>query len=218
MLYYESIIRERGFERIAGVDEAGRGPLAGPVVAAAVVLTEQYMIANLADSKLLSARGRSRAATELERNLPSGFWSLAVIGPEEIDRLNILQATHSAMRRALAGLQPRADFVLVDGLPVSDLGCPAQAIVKGDRKSASIAAASILAKVHRDFLMEQWSRRFPGYDFASNKGYGTSRHLQQLRALGPCSLHRRSFAPVARCLSGGDRQLKFKLTDSADAT
>ncbi len=215
ILAFERAAWERGCCRVAGVDEAGRGSLAGSVVAAAVVLNEDSCLLDLADSKLLPASTRQRLAEELKQALPSGAWAVVAVEAAEVDRLNILRATHLAMRQALSALRPTPDFALVDGLPVPGLLTASRAIVKGDRQSASIAAASILAKVHRDHLMQLCDQQFPGYDFATHKGYGTVGHLEALRRLGPCPLHRRSFAPVAQCLATtAHYQLELTLTDN----
>jgi len=185
---------------VAGVDEAGRAPLAGPVVVAAVVLDELQPIAGLADSKKLTALRRARLYDEIRAK--ALCCSIAEASVEEIDRLNILQATLLAMRRAVQGLRLRPALVLVDGnrLPVLDV--PAEAIVQGDARVAAISAASILAKVHRDRWCAQVHAQYPQYGFDAHKGYGTAAHLQALRAHGACPLHRRSFAPVALCLEG----------------
>ena len=181
---------------VAGVDEAGRGPLAGPVVAAAVILDGRYPISGLADSKRLTARRREKLFDQiLERAL---CCSIAQASVEEIDRLNILQATMLAMRRAVLGLRLRPTNVLVDGnrLPVLDM--LSQAIVRGDALVPAISAASILAKVHRDRWCAELHLRYPEYGFAAHKGYGTEQHLLALQAHGACPEHRRSFAPVAQ--------------------
>jgi len=183
---------------VAGVDEAGRGPLAGPVVAAAVMLDELQPIKGLADSKALSPRRRERLYDEIRaKALCCGVAEASV---EEIDRLNILQATLLAMRRAVEGLRLRPQLVLVDGNRVPTLAMPAHAVVKGDARVQAIAAASILAKVHRDRLCEQLHERYPQYGFAAHKGYPTEQHLQALREHGACEQHRRSFAPVRALL------------------
>ncbi|MCP5328824.1 MAG: ribonuclease HII [Sinobacteraceae bacterium] len=191
---------------LAGVDEAGRGPLAGPVVAAAVMLDPAQPIAGLADSKQLEPEQRLALAARIRESAPC--WAIGVADHEEIDALNILGATLLAMRRALLGLALRPQAVVVDGnrLPrLDDLECAADArtIVQGDASHASIAAASILAKTWRDQLMEQLDTRFPGYGFATHKGYPTPRHLAALRQLGPSAVHRRSFGPVKSVLSSG---------------
>jgi len=182
---------------LAGVDEAGRGPLAGPVVAAAVMLDELQPIKGLADSKTLSPRRRERLYDEIRAK--ALCCSVAEASAQEIDSLNILQATLLAMRRAVQGLRLRPHFVLVDGNRVPVLDMPAQAIVKGDARVQAIAAASILAKVHRDRLCQQLHERFPQYGFGGHKGYPTAEHLQALRTHGACPEHRRSFAPVRAC-------------------
>ena len=180
---------------VAGVDEAGRGPLAGPVVAAAVILDDLHPIKGLADSKKLSARARDRLYDEIRAH--ALCCSIGEASVEEIDRLNILQATLLAMQRAVAGLRLKPVKVLVDGnrLPVLDV--LAEAIVQGDATVPAISAASILAKVHRDRWCEEIDAQFPAYGFAAHKGYGTAVHLQALREHGPTPWHRRSFAPVA---------------------
>ena len=184
---------------VAGVDEAGRGPLAGPVVAAAVILDELQPIAGLADSKALTAARRERLFDEIRAK--ALCCSIAEASVEEIDRLNILQATMLAMRRAVQGLRLKPRLALVDGnrLPVLDV--PAEAVVKGDAKVAAISAASIVAKVTRDRWCAQLHDQYPQYGFAGHKGYGTAEHLAALQAHGACPQHRRSFAPVARALA-----------------
>ncbi|MGH8042561.1 MAG: ribonuclease HII [Rudaea sp.] len=184
---------------VAGVDEAGRGPLAGPVVVAAVILDPARPIAGLADSKTLSARRRELLDAEI-RTCALAF-SVIEIGCADIDRINILNATLLGMARAIAALQPPPALALIDGnrLP-QDLPCPARAIVDGDASEAAISAASILAKVARDARMRELDARFPGYGFARHKGYPTREHFAALERLGPCAEHRRSFAPVQRAL------------------
>jgi ribonuclease HII len=181
---------------IAGVDEAGRGCLAGPVVAGAIIfLCRKARPKGLNDSKLLVRADRQRLYQHLVTHTEI-FWSVGIATVEEIDSINILQASHLAMRRALDGLPSRPGFVLVDGLPVRTLGHEHAALVGGDGISPSIAAASIIAKETRDRLMEVADAEFPGYGFAQHKGYGTPEHGRALEARGPCPLHRRSFAPV----------------------
>jgi ribonuclease HII len=180
---------------IAGVDEAGRGPLAGPVVAAAVILDDTQPIAGLADSKALTALRRERLFDEIRAK--ALCCSIAQASVEEIDRLNILQATMLAMQRAVEGLRLKPAKVLVDGNRLPTLDVLSEAIVGGDARVAAISAASILAKVHRDRLCAQLHEEFPQYGFAGHKGYGTPEHLQALRDHGACPQHRRSFAPVA---------------------
>jgi ribonuclease HII len=183
---------------IAGLDEAGRGALAGPVVAAAVVLPWEAVIEGVQDSKTLAAVARRRLCEEILSQATACGVGVADAG--EIDALNILQATHLAMARALAQLDPPADFALVDGRRVESLGLRHQAVVKGDQEVFVISAASIVAKVTRDRLMVALEARHPGYGFADHKGYGTRSHCEALRRLGPCPAHRRSFAPVAAAL------------------
>ena len=200
-----SIEREhyaRGLRELAGVDEAGRGPLAGPVVAAAAVLAEEWAtdgvpdsLKRLNDSKQLSEPVREELYEAIQTN-DTIVSAVAVVEAPVIDEINILQATHRAMNQALAGLEPPANHALVDGRPVPSLSLPQTAIVKGDAKSFSIAAASILAKVTRDRLMVQYDEQFPGYGFAGHKGYGTKAHLRAIEELGACPLHRMSFAPL----------------------
>lgn len=184
---------------ICGVDEAGRGPIAGPVVAAAVVLDTRRPIEGLADSKLLSARRRSELARQIEGNALA--WAVACASVEEIDRLNILRATLLAMRRAVESIQPTPDEVWVDGNRCPDIACAVRAIVGGDRLHAPISAASILAKAARDAQMLDIHRAHPEYRFDRHKGYATREHLQLLDRFGPCAaVHRRSVAPVIRRL------------------
>ena len=186
---------------VAGVDEAGRGPLAGPVVAAAVILDELKPIKCLGDSKVISPRRRERLFDEIRAKALA--CCIAEASVEEIDRLNILQATLLAMQRAVAGLRLPPRLVLVDGNRLPVLGMPAEAIVKGDARVPAISAASILAKVYRDRLCEALHEAHPAYGFARHKGYPTADHLAALRAHGACVAHRRSYAPV-RAVLGGD--------------
>jgi ribonuclease HII len=184
---------------VCGADEAGRGPLAGPVVAAAVILDAARPIDGLRDSKQLSAaRRRALAAQIRERALA---WAVAEASVQEIDRLNILQASLLAMRRAIEALRPQAEYALIDGDRLPVLSIEARAIVGGDALEPAISAASILAKHDRDLLMAALDETFPGYGFAEHAGYPTPGHLQRLRALGPCAAHRRSFAPVRELLA-----------------
>lgn len=186
---------------ICGVDEAGRGPLAGPVCAAAVILDPARPIAGLDDSKKLSARVRERLANDIrERALA---WSLGWAGVEEIDRLNILRASLLAMRRAVEGLSPQPGLALVDGNRCPELPCAGRAIVGGDGKEPAIAAASILAKTARDALMLELDARHPAYGLARHKGYPTAAHLAALRRHGVIDIYRRSFAPVSEILENG---------------
>ncbi len=194
-----------GFAPVCGIDEAGRGPLAGPVVAACVVLPPDFPTDGINDSKKLSPKRREAACARiLAQAVAVG---IGQVDAPQIDEINILRATHLAMRLALENLPP--DFlpalVLVDGLPVPHLPCAQQrALVGGDGLSVSIAAASIVAKTTRDALMTQADQDYPGYGFAGHKGYGAATHMQALLDLGPCPLHRRSFAPVRAALRGGN--------------
>lgn len=179
---------------IAGIDEAGRGPLAGPVVAAAVILDPSKPIDGLADSKTLSEKKRLALFALIQEKALA--WSIAAADVEEIDRLNILQATLLAMQRALDQLAIRPELALVDGNTLPDLSVPAYAIVQGDRTIPAISAASILAKVYRDQLMLDYAQEFPDFAFDRHKGYGTKQHLAELTRCGPSPIHRRSFKPV----------------------
>jgi ribonuclease HII len=184
---------------VAGVDEAGRGPLAGPVVAAAVILDDQHRVRGLADSKVLTPLRRERLFDEIRAK--ALCTSIAMASVEEIDRLNILQATLLAMRRAVEGLRLRPQRVLVDGNRLPTLSMPAAAVVKGDALVAAISAASILAKVHRDRLCGELDAAHPEYGFARHKGYPTADHLAALQTHGACAAHRRSFGPVRMAIA-----------------
>jgi ribonuclease HII len=204
MLRYEKEAWQSGLFFIAGIDEAGRGPLAGPVVAAAVAFDREPLenggaetFAGLTDSKALTGKQRDFFFEQLQ-NCGFAYIGCAVIGPEIIDEINILQATWKAMAEAVAQISPVPDLALVDGRPVRGLPCKSQSIVKGDAQSLSIAAASIIAKVTRDRLMREIDREFPQFGFAKHQGYGTKGHLEALRIHGPCCHHRRSFQPVAQ--------------------
>ena len=196
-LSLEQALHARGILRVAGIDEAGRGPLAGPVAAAAVILPRNFSCSGLDDSKKLSATARRRLFDQLTKD-PDIIWSVATADHEEIDSINILQATHLAMRRAVEGLREKPDHCLIDGLPLRQFICPHDGIVKGDSISLSISAASIIAKVTRDDIMQEIDREFPQFGFAKHQGYGTKLHLEALRIHGPCRYHRRSFQPVAQ--------------------
>lgn len=200
-----------GHAAVAGVDEAGRGPLAGPVVAAAVVLPTGIALEGVADSKRLSPRRREAADTLIRRSAVAH--AVGIASSAEVDELNILRATHLAMRRAVEALDPPADFAIVDGLPVRGLPVPHRAVVGGDARCAPIAAASVVAKVARDRLMVEIDARWPGYGFARHKGYAAPEHLAALRRLGPCPEHRLSFAPVAAVRA----QLELPLDDRGPA-
>ncbi len=196
----ETLLHARGISPVAGIDEAGRGPLAGPVVAAAVILPGNFSLSGLDDSKKLTPRQRDQLYRELTSD-PAVVWASASADHLEIDRLNILRATHRAMRDAFLALPFRPAHALIDGLPVPDFPCGQTALVGGDALSLSIAAASVIAKVERDRIMEKLDEKYPKYGFSKHKGYPTPDHLARLRTHGPCPVHRRSYAPVAQaCL------------------
>jgi ribonuclease HII len=192
-LKFEKRAWEAGALLVAGVDEVGRGSLFGPVVAAAVILERTYRIQGLRDSKLLPAERRVILAERIRQH--SVAWALAAVDAARIDQVNIYQASRLAMREAVLRLQPAADHLLIDAMRL-DCDLPQRAIIHGDALSASIAAASILAKVERDRMVSEWDAVFPAYGLASNKGYSTPRHIAALREHGPSPLHRQSFAPV----------------------
>jgi ribonuclease HII len=187
-------LRRAGARLVAGVDEVGVGPLAGPLVAAAVVLGDDVDLPGLDDSKRLSRAARERLAREICARAVA--WAVGEVEPAEIDRLNVYRAGLEAMRRAVLGLSVAPDHLLVDARRIPGVEPPQTALVDGDACDGSIAAASIVAKVHRDALMQRLDRRFPGYGFARHKGYATREHLRALRRLGPSGVHRRSFGPV----------------------
>lgn len=189
MMIYEKKYREYG--RLCGIDEAGRGPLAGPVVAGAVILPENCEILGINDSKKLTAKKREVLYDEIMEKAVAV--STGIVSSQRIDEINILQATYEAMREAVAGLGTEPDLLLNDAVTIPEVIIPQVPIVKGDAKSVSIAAASIIAKVTRDRIMLKYENRFPGYGFASNKGYGSAEHIEALRRLGPTPIHRNSF-------------------------
>ena len=197
-LRFEKHLWSTGIPLVAGIDEAGRGPLAGPVVAAAAVLPAEFTLTGLNDSKLLTESVREQLFEALVAPGKLVCYGVGLAEPGEIDRLNILRATFLAMERAIAALSVRPDHLLIDGLPVPVFGQPQTAIVGGDGKSKSIAAASVIAKVTRDRMMRKWHSEFPLYEFHQNKGYGTPAHIEKLQIHGPCPIHRRSFEPVAQ--------------------
>lgn len=188
-----------GYDLIAGVDEAGRGPLVGSVVAAAVILDENRPVKGLNDSKKLSEKKREMLAVEIRKN--AKYWSVASVDAEEIDRINILQASLLAMKKAVESLPELPGIALVDGNKKPDLACKVEAIVKGDAKVEAIAAASILAKVERDSQMLELHKQYPQYEFDRHKGYPTRAHMALLEEHGPIAEHRKSFAPVKRMLT-----------------
>ncbi|MBD5636820.1 MAG: ribonuclease HII [Clostridia bacterium] len=192
-LTYEREFFNNGYSLVAGVDEVGRGPLAGPVVAAAVILPleEEKRILGIDDSKKLSKKKRECLAEKIKEAAVA--YAIEEVDEETIDEINILQATRLAMKRAIEKLSPRPDFVLTDGNMTLDISVPQRSIVKGDAKVASIGAASILAKVYRDTLMEKYATAFPYYGFERNAGYGTKAHIEAIREIGICTIHRKTF-------------------------
>ncbi|MDO4203055.1 MAG: ribonuclease HII [Selenomonadaceae bacterium] len=198
---YEYEAQQEGAAYIAGVDEAGRGPLAGPVVVAAAILPVGLYIPKLNDSKKLSAKVRDELFDIIKEQAIA--YSVAIIDEKTIDRDNIYRATVSGMYQVIEKLKPQPQKVLVDAVPLDKLTMPSLSLIKGDAKSASIAAASVLAKVTRDRLMEEYDREYPEYGFAKHKGYGTAEHMAALRKYGPCPIHRRSFAPVSEYEGAG---------------
>jgi len=190
---------ESGVRRIAGIDEAGRGPLAGPVVAGAVVLASPIDEAN--DSKKLTARRREKLFTSIMDGTHDV--GISIIEADEVDALGIQTANYAAMSQAAQDLDKAPELVLIDGFSVPGCPYPQKKIIKGDQRSMSIAAASIVAKVTRDRLMEEWDLKFPEYGFAKHKGYGTKAHMEALEKYGPCPIHRRSFAPLSKQLESG---------------
>ena len=198
LLKFETELWEQGLERIAGVDEAGIGPMAGPVVAGAVVLPHDYKLHELDDSKKLSEATRERLAARIKADAVA--WAVGIAEVEEIERLNVYHAGLLAMRRAVEGLAEKPGFILVDARTIPDCTIAQRRIVKGDSLSASIAAASIIAKTTRDAMMMEIDLRFPGYGFAAHKGYPTPEHFRTLRDLGASPVHRRSYRPVREVL------------------
>jgi ribonuclease HII len=198
MDYFERMYSRRGYQRIAGVDEVGRGPLAGPVVAAAVILPQKGIEERLYDSKKISSKKRDELY-ELILSKASGV-GIGIIGQEEIDLLNIFQATLKAMALAIENLPHPPDFVLIDGNQVVPIRLPQKPIRKGDQLSTSIAAASIVAKVTRDRMMMEWHQKYPRYNFAKHKGYGTKEHRRAIETFGVCELHRKTFRGVREYL------------------
>jgi ribonuclease HII len=198
-LKHENALRKTGLRQIAGIDEAGRGPLAGPVVAAAVILPDSFRHARIDDSKKLTPELREEIFAALIAR-PDVCWAVSVVEHDEIDRVNILRASHEAMRRAVRALATLPDHALIDGLPVRPFPIPHTAIVQGDGRCKSIAAASILAKVTRDRIMIRLDAVYPSYGFAQHKGYATQLHIARLKTHGPCPIHRKTFLPVAQQL------------------
>ncbi|MBW2004253.1 MAG: ribonuclease HII [Deltaproteobacteria bacterium] len=192
--FYEFQARLAGYSFVAGIDEAGRGPLAGPVVASAVILPEDISLPGVRDSKKMSERAREEAFSLIESK--AIVFSLAVVSSQEIDKVNILQATRKAMKEAALTLDPQPDYLLIDGISPVDLPIHQRCIVKGDDLSLSISAASVLAKVYRDRIMCQYHILYPHYGFSSNKGYGTPGHIKAITRFGPCHIHRLTFKGV----------------------
>jgi ribonuclease HII len=203
---FELSAHKRGYRVIAGVDEAGRGPLAGPVVAAAVVLPRGFRLDGIRDSKQLTEKKRQRFYDILLSGALS--WALGVVEPSVIDRINIFQATRLAMKEAVQQISPAADYLLIDGARAQrlNLAITQETIIRGDTLSISVACASIIAKVSRDRIMEIYHHQFPQYNFISNKGYGTKEHLESIRCHGPCKIHRRSFRGVKETLDQGEEK------------
>lgn len=191
MLFHEKRLYQRGYTAIAGVDEAGRGPLCGPVYAAAVIFPKGFFREEINDSKKLTEKKREALYDIITEH--AAAWSVASIDAEEIDKINILNATHKAMNHAVDGLSIQPDFVMIDGNSIKGMQVPHECIVKGDANSMSIAAASILAKVSRDRYLIEMDRQYPEYGFAQHKGYGTKAHIAALLKYGPCPLHRKTF-------------------------
>ena len=198
-LRFEKLLWSKGVSLVAGIDEAGRGPLAGPVVAAVAVLPTKFSLAGLNDSKQLAEEFREELFEALTASGALVCYGVGIAEPAEVDRFNILRATFLAMQRAIAALPIQPEHLLIDGLPVPVFQQPQTAIVGGDGKSKSIAAASVIAKVHRDGMMRELDSIHPQYGLASHKGYATPEHREALRILGPTILHRKSFAPVGQC-------------------
>jgi ribonuclease HII len=207
---HERELRLAGFRRIAGLDEVGRGSLAGPVVAAAVILPERHRIKGLRDSKVVP---RKRREALYELILDRAEVGVGCIEVDVIDAINILQATKLAMREALARLGQPADHLVIDALTLREVALPQRAIIDGDAISASIAAASIVAKVTRDRICDELDERYPAYGFTRNKGYGTRFHYDALMSEGPCAWHRRSFAPIRMMLAGEQLSLDLLLDE-----
>jgi len=195
---FEYAALEQGFELVAGIDEAGRGPLAGPVAVASVILPLGLFLPGLNDSKKVSAKRRESLFEEIKANAIA--YNITLVTEDVIDRINIYQATVSGMYKSVLALRPSPHKVLIDAVDLDRLPIPYQPIIKGDSLSASIAAASILAKVTRDRLMLEYDKQYPEYGFANHKGYGTAEHLTAIKKYGPCPIHRKTFEPIASML------------------
>ena len=188
---FEKECKQKGYQLIGGIDEVGRGPLSGPVVTAIVILPENCRILGINDSKKLSAKKREELSEIIKREAIA--YSFGSASPAEIDEMNILQATYKAMRRAINSLNIKPDFVLADAVTIPEMKIPQKGIIHGDARSISIGAASIIAKVERDAMMDEFDQVFPEYKFGKNKGYGSSEHIDAIKKYGPCPIHRRSF-------------------------
>lgn len=204
----ENAARKAGFLRIAGVDEVGRGPMFGPVVAAAVILAPRCKLEGLNDSKKVNEKRRMQLDTEIRANAVA--WAIAAVDVETIDRINIRNASLLAMKRAVEQLALTPDYLLIDGVDTIDFPCPQQSCIQGDATSFSIAAASILAKVYRDRLIVELDAQYPGYGLASHKGYCSAAHMEALAKLGPTPLHRKNWSPVAQ------HSLPFEMLEAAE--
>lgn len=201
MKKYELYYQSQGKRYIAGVDEVGRGPLAGPVVAAAVILPESFSLLGLTDSKKLSAKQRAIFDQEIKKQAVA--IGIGLVDSEDIDQINIYQASILAMERAINELDVRPDHLLIDAVPLQKISCSSEVIIKGDQKSLSIAAASVVAKVYRDQVMAEYHQKYPYYQFDQNQGYGTAGHLQGIKEYGVTPIHRKTFAPIKDYLEGG---------------
>lgn len=203
MSIFEKLLRSKGYQNIAGTDEVGRGPLAGPVVAAACILPPNFRIAGLNDSKLVTPLLREKIYRKLI-NHPKVIYGIGIVDAKMIDEVNILRASLIAMQKAISNLSCVPDYLLVDGGHLPDVAMPAEAIIKGDSHSISIAAASIIAKCTRDHIMDEAHQCYPMYFFHEHKGYGTEKHLEMLKLHGPCPIHRYSYEPIRALLAGKD--------------
>ena len=210
MYKYEEELQDEGVNLIAGVDEAGRGPLAGPVVIAACILPTSFRIPGLNDSKQLSKKKREELYKEIVKNAIS--YKIVFVSAEEVDNSNIYSATQEAMKEALLSLPVKPEYALIDFMPIKDIDIPTKSITHGDALSASIAAASILAKVTRDEYMAKMDIKYPNYGFKHNMGYATKMHMESLEKYGPCPIHRKTFYPVSKYFSETE-QLSFDLFD-----
>ncbi|MDD3268295.1 MAG: ribonuclease HII [Syntrophomonadaceae bacterium] len=215
MKFYENLAYQEGFRYLAGLDEVGRGPIAGPVVSAAVILPPDFFLAGVDDSKKVSPAKRLKLAAQIKKEAIS--WALGWVFPPYLDQINILNATRETMKLALAQLTPQPDYLLIDALKLSDITIRQCSLIKGDSLSVSIASASILAKVERDLAMEAYDLLYPGYGLAKHKGYATREHIQALWQLGATEIHRISFEPVKSMLSGGKYGEQPGLFEQSDA-